>query len=91
VKPSVRTLHAAALVVHADQQVLAHGLDIGAQLDQLRAVRQLRVNRMMPPPADGPGGAVVGAQRVPAMSIMRGRWSCVLWICYILIAAALIP
>jgi hypothetical protein len=24
-----KALHAAALVVHADQQVLAHGLDIG--------------------------------------------------------------
>ncbi|VZR45944.1 Uncharacterised protein [Escherichia coli] len=31
-------LHAAAFVVHADQQVGAHGLDRGGEFQQLRAV-----------------------------------------------------
>ncbi|MNV99694.1 hypothetical protein D3C71_1950910 [compost metagenome] len=33
-----KTLHAAAFVVHADQQIVAHGLDAAGELQQLCAV-----------------------------------------------------
>ncbi|MNV14471.1 hypothetical protein D3C71_1051570 [compost metagenome] len=33
-----KALHAAALMVHADQQIVTHGLDTAGQLQQLRAV-----------------------------------------------------
>jgi hypothetical protein len=71
-----KTLHAAAFVVHADQQVIAHGLDAAGELQQLCAVFPVAGEQdHAAGQRVGQAAAVGGGELVPATSRMRGACS----------------